>query len=317
MANDRKDEELLKRLNHLKRVLSNKDEITIIGHDNIDVDSVLSGVLLSKLLKFLNISSRFIILQNIKKDDTYEIVNGLTDVNMHNYEEENENELRNLFLVDHYETTHKGRVLGCIDHHPTQKENTYEFSYVRNSSAAAYLIYELMKVAKYPFTAEEANLIVISMMVDTTAFRSSKAILEEIEVARGLAKEFNLNYDYLEMSCICLTQIERMNIDEITSNGQKKYNYNGHIVKSAYLQLYGMPDDGTVNKWISYLNSKISDKTLDAEMMVFIIFDIKSNTTYEYQIMQYHTKKNLHKGILSRGKDIMPNIEKSYCGDME
>ena len=30
-------------------------KVTIIGHDNIDVDSALSGILLSKLLHFFNI----------------------------------------------------------------------------------------------------------------------------------------------------------------------------------------------------------------------------------------------------------------------
>ena len=307
-----KDDEMLMRLNLLKQSLANKKEISIIGHDNIDVDAVLSGVLLSKLLKYLNINANFIILQKIKKDDTYKIISELTNINMYDYTENNENASRNLFLVDHYETTHAGKILGCIDHHPTEKENTYKFSYVRNSSATAYLIYELMKVANYPLTTEDAKLIIISMMVDTTAFKSSKAILKEVMVAKALSKKFNINYSYLEMYCLCLTPIEKMNIHEITSNGKKKYNYNGHKVQSAYLQLNGIPDKAIINKWINYINTKITDKTLNTEMIVFIIFDTKLNVTYEYQVMQYYTKKIIHNGILSRGKDIMPRIEKKY-----
>ncbi len=308
-----KEKEMLERLKLLEQSLVSKSEISIIGHDNIDVDAVLSGVLLSRLLKFLNINANFIILQPIRKHNTYEIVSELTGVNMYSYEEKNEKELRNLFLVDHYETTHKGKVVGCIDHHPTEKENTYEFSYVRNSSATAYLVYELMKIANYPLTAEEAKMIIVSMMIDTTAFKSSKTVSEEVEVAKILAKKFNLDYEYLERYCLCLTPIEKMNIDEITSNGQKEYNYNAHKVKSAYLQLYGMPDEATINKWLTYLKSKVSGKTSSIEMMVFIIFDTKSNITYEYQVMQYYAKKIIHNGILSRGKDIMPEIEKRYC----
>lgn len=144
-------------------------------------------------------------------------------------------------------------------------------------------------------------------------FRSSKTIPEEVDVTKNLAKKFNLYYEYLEMYCLCLTPIEKMNIDEITSNGQKEYNYNGHKVKSAYLQLYGMPDGATINKWLTYLKSKVADKTLNIEMMVFIIFDTKSNITYEYQVMPQYAKEIIHNGILSRGKDIMPKIEKRYC----
>lgn len=92
-----KDKEMLKRLNSLKQSLADKGKISIIGHDNIDVDAVLSGVLLSKLLKFLNIDANFIILQPIKQNDTYQIVSTLTDINMYNYEEKNENDLRTLF----------------------------------------------------------------------------------------------------------------------------------------------------------------------------------------------------------------------------
>ena len=144
-------------------------------------------------------------------------------------------------------------------------------------------------------------------------FRSSKTIPEEVDVTKNLAKKFNLNYEYLEMYCLCLTPIEKMNIDEITSNGQKEYNYNGHKVKSAYLQLYGMPDEATINKWLTYLKSKVADKTSNIEIMVFIIFDTKSNITYEYQVMPQYAKEIIHNGILSRGKDIMPKIEKRYC----
>lgn len=153
-------------------------------------------------------------------------------------------------------------------------------------------------VANYPLTAEDAKLISISMMVNTTAFRDSKTIHEKVKIAKILAKEFHLNYDYLNRYCLCLTPIEKMNIDEITSNGQKKYDYNGHKVKSAYLQLYSMPDKTTVNKWITYLHIKVMSN--NAELIVFIIFDTKSNITYEYQVMQSYTKKIIHDGILSR-----------------
>lgn len=308
-----KNKVVMERLKDLKEVLNKAEitEITILGHDNIDVDSVLSGVLLAKLLNFLKIKAHFAILQPVQQNDTYEIVSALTNIKMKNYEEVYESDTRNLFLVDHYETAHRGKVVGCIDHHPTEKENTYEFSYVRNSTATAYMIYELMKYANYPLNAEDAKLIIIAMMVDTTAFRSSKTIVEEVRVAKELAQTYNLDYNYLESYCLCLTPIEKMDIDEITSNGQKEYNYNGHKIKSAYLQLGSLPDKITVSKWLEYLKYKVAmDVT---EMIVFIIFDTKCNITYEYQVMKGYTKKVVHNGILSRGKDIMPKIEKRYC----
>lgn len=307
-----KEKEMEIRLKKLKTTLLGRGEITIIGHDNIDVDSVLSGILLTKLCQYLKINACFVIMQNIRKNDTYQIVRELADVEMEDYEEVEENELRQLFLVDHYETIHNGKVIGCIDHHPTEKENTYEFSYVRNCTAAVYMIYELMKSANYPLTAEDAKMVVIGMMIDTTAFRSSKAIFEEVKEAQEIAKKYNLNYDYLQNYCLCLTPIEKMTVEEITSNGQKKYNYNGHKVKSSYLQLDGLPNGDLLNEWLTYLHNKVINKVEEVEMLVFIIFDTKMNLTYEYQVINENTKKIIHKGILSRGKDIMPKIERMY-----
>ena len=99
-------------------------------------------------------------------------------------------------------------------------------------------------------------------------------------------------------------------IKEITLN-EKECNYNGYRVISTHL--CKMPDESTLSKLLSYLNQKILDKTLNAKMIVFIIFDLESNLTYEYQIMQHYTKKIIHDGMLSKENDIMPKIEKRYC----
>ena len=50
-------------LNNLKG-----DDITIIGHANPDVDSIVSGILLNKLLNFLKIESTFIIPDGFVED---------------------------------------------------------------------------------------------------------------------------------------------------------------------------------------------------------------------------------------------------------
>lgn len=94
-----KENEINLRLSNLKKTLSQMGEITIIGHDNIDVDSVLSGILLSKLFHYINIKARFSIMQPIQKNDTYQILSELTNIKMENYEELQENELRNLFWL--------------------------------------------------------------------------------------------------------------------------------------------------------------------------------------------------------------------------
>ena len=58
---------------------------------------------------------------------------------------------------------------------------------------------------------EDAKMIVVAMMVDTTSFRSSKTIKEEVKVAEKLAAEYSLNYEELLKYCLCLTPIKNVN----------------------------------------------------------------------------------------------------------
>lgn len=286
--------------------------ITILGHDNIDVDAVLSGILMSRVLDFLRIKNRFCILENVKKDDTYDILGEAFAIDMKKYELVNEDEDRILLLLDHYETTHKGKVIACIDHHPTKQMKDYDFIYSRNSCATAYLIYEIMKVIGYPVTPEDAEMIILSMMVDTTAFRSSKTIKEEVIVAKELAEEFELDYIELQRIGLCLTPIDDLSTEQIISNGQKWYNYGGNKVGSSYLQLYGVPEE-EVSGWLEKLKEKRYQT--NSKMLVFIIFDTEENLTYEYRITEDGIDKFVKLGILSRGKDIMPVIEKMFIPD--
>lgn len=302
----------INRAKHLKEVLAGKS-VTILGHDNIDVDAMLSGILMSRLLDFLGIENKFCILEKVKEDDTYEILQEMFGMDMRKWEDVGEDKERNFLLLDHYETIHSGNVIACIDHHPNNAEKEYQFMYTRNSCAAAYLIYEIMQEARFPIGEEEAKMIIVSMMVDTTAFRSSKTIKEEAEKARLLAEEFNLDYVMLEKYCLCLTPIDKLSVDQIISNGQKWYNYSGNKVGSAYLQLYGMPDEKKLNDWLEKLAEKRYET--DSSMLVFIIFETQANLTYEYQITEDAISRFVKLGILSRGKDIMPVIEKKFLPD--
>lgn len=300
------------RAKNLIKVLSGKN-VTILGHDNIDVDATLSGIFMSRLLNFLGIENKFCILEEVKEDDTYEILQEMFGMDMREWEDVGEDKERMFLLLDHYETVHSGNVIACIDHHPNNADKNYQFMYTRNACAAAYLIYEIMQEVDFPIGKEEAKMIIVSMMVDTTAFRCSKTIKEEAEKAKFLAEEFDLDYEMLEKYCLCLTPINKLTIDQIISNGQKWYDYSGNKVGSAYLQLYGLPNENVLNNWLECLAEKRYET--DSSMLVFIIFETEKNLTYEYRITEEGIDKYVKQGILSRGKDIMPVIEKNFLTD--
>ena len=72
-----------------------------------------------------------------------------------------------------------------------------------------------------------------------------------------------------------------------------------------------MPSKQKIEEWKGFLAKRVKKEEL--KMFVFIIFETKGNLTIEYQIMTPHLcKMKIHDGILSRGKDIMPKIEKIF-----
>lgn len=291
-------------------------KITILGHDNIDVDSVLSSLLLSKFLHFLGIESEFCILEEVKENDTYKAVKNLFDIDLREYQKLGEQSDRNLFLLDHYETTHLGKVVACIDHHPTNKKLEYDFKYVRKSCAAAYMVYEMMKAANYTFLRTDIEMVVAAMLIDTVSFKSSKTIKSEAEIAKELVARYSLDFEILEKYGLSLTPIDEMSDEQIITNGQKWYSYTRkNDVVCSYLQLYGMPSKNVLQRLLKLL-SRRRQKT-NAEMVVFVIYDLKAEITHEYQITSSTTKFICHFGILSRGNDIMPEIEKRLLNQTE
>lgn len=296
----------------LQKVLKNYEKVTIIGHDNIDVDAFISGVLLSNLLNFLKIENEFLILEEVKEDETYHIIKEMFGIDMKKYYSEHEDESRNLFLEDHYSTVHAGKVIACLDHHLTEDGivNDYSFYYSRISCSTSYMVYELMIEAGYKISKEEAKMILISMMIDTVSFRSRKTIESEVFKAKELAEQYDLNFEELEKYCLCLTPIDTFSVEQIINNGYKYYNYYGKKVKSSYIQVYGNPEKSKIIDWIYNILGRLKSEKL--YMWVFIVFECKNNITYEYRVTEKGVEKILSEGILSRGTNIMPKIEKLF-----
>lgn len=296
----------------LKNILKIKEKVTILGHDNVDVDAFISGILLSNLLNFLKIENEFLILEEVKEDETYHIIKEMFGIDMKKYYSEREDESRNLFLEDHYSTVHAGKVIACLDHHLTEDGivNDYSFYYSRISCSTSYMVYELMIEAGYKISKEEAKMILISMMIDTVSFRSRKTIESEVFKAKELAEQYDLNFEELEKYCLCLTPIDTFSVEQIINNGYKYYNYYGKKVKSSYIQVYGNPEKSKIIDWIYNILGRLKSEKL--YMWVFIVFECKNNITYEYRVTEKGVEKILSEGILSRGTNIMPKIEKLF-----
>lgn len=89
-------------------------------------------------------------------------------------------------------------------------------------------------------------------------------------------------------------------------------------VYSSNVQFYDLPSEEEIINWLKNNKSKLLEE--DIKMHIFIIYDIKKDKTYEYQIMSgkssNYIKKIIHNGILLKEKDIMPRVEKRLCDNI-
>lgn len=278
--------------------------ITILGHDNIDVDSIISGILLSKLFTYLNIKNQFVITDKSISQDTLSILNKYK-IDTSPYI--NKPLTEHLFLVDHNSTNTEGIVLGCIDHHPIREFKDYLFYDNRPASACAKIIYDYMEELSYPIEKDDVLLTILALYIDTCSLRSSKTLEEDIEWSKNKALEFSLPLKQLELDGLCTTDLN-LPVSQLALNGLKKYNYNNNLVISSYIQINNAI---TYEKIIQYIMSLVK-ANMQIKMWVFLIIDFKNNLTIEYRISEKTIEKNIYENILSRGKNIMPNIEKLF-----
>src|SRR5699024_4903006 len=132
---------------------------------------------LSKLLTFLGIKNKFVILDKEISKDTYDCLLKL-GYDLTKFQSDSISE--SVFLVDHHITTHSSIVVGCIDHHATIQElDNYKFYINYASSSCAKLIYDLMKAENYPLTIEDTLITIYSIFFDTCSLTSTKLILSD------------------------------------------------------------------------------------------------------------------------------------------
>lgn len=281
--------------------------VTILPHDTVDVDSAISAILLSKLFDFYNVPNEIVIFdKSVDKWTTY-FLNKL-GYDLSKFFVKTENESRTLFLVDHYKTSHKGTVIGCIDHHFTSEDINYNYYLYKPSCSAAYLIFKIMQKLHMPITKQIVELVGYASFVDTCSFKSTKAVPEEKNEVLSLLRKHEFDVEEMLVDCLCLDNLEQMSLREIAFNGVKKYNYCNSVVKSSYIQISSLEISEEV---ISFISELAKFQKLD--MWVFIVFDMINEKTMVYKITKNQVISEIYNGIKSRGKDIMPVIEKEFC----
>ena len=277
------------------------DNYIILGHENPDVDSIISGYILEKIMIKKGYNASFIIPDKKIEDDSLSICleNGL-DPRVFQREITTKN--NKYILVDHHERDVDGEIVGIIDHHPTNKD--IKISNYYNEKVSSTICF-IAKNAIELLDKEDLYFVVLATLVDTVSFHSSKGRKEDYEWCLDICKKYNFNYDKLYLEGLRLTNIDDLNIASL--NGLKKYNVNNLKIESSYIQIRDIEfNKELINNIIDILKKYIIDNNID--IFVFIVHDMKYFKTMYYYIEKDKIKEKYYDAYTSRGNEIIPEI---------
>lgn len=275
----------------------------ILGHKNVDVDSIVSGILLERYLNRHGKEARFIIPD--KKIDAESLSICLSfGIDPRKYQENLPSTYNQYILVDHHVRNVTGDVVGVIDHHPTIQNYSYPYYKNEESSSTASI---LVKGREKEFSRDEIQLAVLATMVDTVSLHSNKTKKEDIDWVKKMCHVYQFNYNSLIKAGLCLTNIS--SLDDYLKHGLKEYVFYNQKIASSYVSV---ADITKVKEDITQTFSLVSNymKKNDIDQFIMIVHDMNTFHSTVIYFDSNHTTISKMDFLVSRGTDIIPEIEK-------
>lgn len=232
-------------LNYLKKY----NNLIIIGHNNPDTDSIVSEILIVKILKSLGIESKYGILEDsiipnrtkkyFNKIDYNPIIIKKSEINKYNY-----------FLVDHNDVKqsikNEKQVVGGIDHHIKTGNNEI---LIEMRCSTSLLIYKLFKNI-YKFDEKDLNNIYLAV-IDDTKFGISSRYYEEDKI---LVKEMGFDSNLSKYFDEYFIETNFSDLEKAFSeNAKKEYNFDGTNITCTAIERLS---DKHLNKYKEYVKKK-------------------------------------------------------------
>lgn len=281
------------------------NDIIILGHSNPDVDSIVSGYLLEKILLKKGFNAKFVIPDKKLDKDTILICTkyGL-DPNIFMKEIDLNNKYLNYILVDHNKRDLNGNILAIIDHHPNNDNVEVKDYYNENVVSTAYF---LARNNEELLDNYDIKLAILASFIDTVSFNSNKGTIEDKKWIKDKCVQYGFNYTEFEQEGLRLTEIT--DVKENSLNGLKKYDFNGIKVESSYIQIEEINNHKDyIDEIINYLNKYIVINNLD--YFVFIVHNMNKLKSMYYLISKDNIEIRYFDNYVARGNTIIPEVEK-------
>lgn len=282
-------------------------KIVILGHENPDVDSLLSGYLLEKYMNDRNDNIfEYVIPDKVLDEESIEILNKI-GVDVSKYRGYKVNPDDKLFLVDHnVENRFDNEVIGVIDHHPVVEGRDNfkkpDFYLNQNACSTTAIIAQMFDIKD----KDDFIIALVGALVDTASFNSTKTNILQVEWFKKRCLELGIDFDKYYDIGLCLTDID--NLNEVYLNGLKKYNIEENTVESSYIQIKGV---GQNSLKINQLTELIEEYRVanNIDYFVFIVHDMDKFETTTYTLSNDGISMKYYDKYTSRGNVIIPELK--------
>ena len=277
--------------------------LVITGHDNPDVDSIISCVLMQRLLAAWGIHAQIVL--HTPADRQSRRVMARFGMDMDGWLGKATQE-DGMILVDHHQPLHEGTVLVCVDHHATPCPPAYPYTQIEPCGACAAMVLRLMQEAQVSISQEDVCLTVTALYLDTIALRSTKVLEHEVAWAKQQVKLLDMDESWLLAEGL---KLEDMTLPPkvLAQRGRKVYRYGNSTVISTYVQTDAMTPE-CLETILGEIRKEIAREK--AVLWVFLVHDPIGQRTMEYDVSADGSVCVMDHGCLaSRGKDVMPRVE--------
>ena len=278
------------------------DKYIILGHENPDNDSIVSGYILEKIMKQRGYNVEFIIPDEVISDENIMLA-AYVGIDPTSFQKQlPEDSSIKYILVDHHERNVPGEIVAIIDHHPTDKDiNT---KYYQNERACSTSCIIGKAFTRY-LSLDDIKAVCLSAMVDTAAFHSNKTTVSDYLWIKSMCSKFNFNYEEMLTTSMCPTDIT--NLQSAALNGLKKHNIHNHKIASSFLHLPSPSENKEeIKEMISYLQEYIEEEQYD--IFAFIVHDITNFKSTLYKIKKDSIETKEYDEYTSRGTRIIPEL---------
>ena len=277
------------------------DKIIIIGHDNPDVDSILSGILLDRIMKKKGFSSSFVIPDKIIESDTFEVLNFL-GIDFFSFQSSIPQDNVDYILVDHHDRVLPIKPYMIIDHHPDSEFVSDNKFYINSFSSSTSCI--IGKKYENLLDRDDMILILVSALVDTASFHSKKTNPDDTNWLFLKCREFSINIDDYYKLGLCLTNLCD---DNVMFHGLKKYHYKDVSFESSYIQIQNVYDNhdfiyNTLLKLMDYVNKN------NLYLFSFIVHDMDLFSSSVFNVYSDYFTYKKYDSYISRGNNVVPSI---------